>query len=86
MDRRDLQAGAAVLGIGMAVYCMLHGVPRPIARAFGRANGSRMNTRASAAVQGATVCLTSMYMVKALQLRVDLTTDQSMTCCLAACL
>ena len=44
---------AAVLAVGMAVgYCLLHGVPQPIARAFSRNGTRRTGKRAVAAAKG----------------------------------
>lgn len=54
MERRQLLVGAAVLGTSMAVgWCLLHGVPRPLSRMFGKAGIASKHRHITAAASGA---------------------------------
>ena len=53
MERRQLLVGAAVLGTSMAVgWCLLHGVPRPLSRMFGKAGTASKHRHITAAASG----------------------------------
>ncbi len=53
MERRQLLVGAAVLGTSMAVgWYLLHGVPRPLSRIFGKAGIASKSRHIAAAASG----------------------------------